>query len=287
MASPKKRPSQSSRPNAAVRAPAAPAPAGPVVLQQAVDPNGIWIKLAAEAFGTFVLVFGGCGAAVFAADFPVKGVQLGIGFLGVALAFGLTVLTMAVAVGNISGGHFNPAVTVGLACARRTPWRDVPGYIAAQIVGGVLAALVLFVIASGRPGFDATTSGFATNGYGTRSPGGFSLGAVILDEVLLTAVFLAVIIAATGSSAPAGLAPVAIGLTLTLIHLISIPVDNTSVNPARSLAVALFAGPAALGQVWVFLIAPTAGGAIAGLLFRAISRAQYGLGGQGAKSLSA
>lgn len=261
--------------------PTAPAPA------PLPAPNdGIWTKLAAEALGTFVLVFGGCGSAVLAANFTSDGSQLGIGFLGVALAFGLTVLTMAVAVGNVSGGHFNPAVTVGLACANRTPWRDVPGYIAAQLIGATIAATVLFGIASGKAGFDATKSGFATNGYGTRSPGGYNLGAVALTEVLLTAVFLAVIIAATGSSAPKGLAPVAIGLTLTLIHLISIPVDNTSVNPARSLGVAFFAGPAALGQVWIFLIAPIIGGAIAGILFRTITGLRYGLGGQGARNLT-
>lgn len=245
--------------------------------------DGIWIKLAAEAFGTFVLVLGGCGSALIASNFEQDGLQLGIGFLGVALAFGLTVLTMAVAVGGVSGGHFNPAVTVGLAFARRTPWRDVPGYIAAQVVGAVLAATALFVIASGRRGFDATESGFTSNGYGSRSPGGYDLGAVVLTEVLLTAIFLAVIIAATGDDAPKVLAPVAIGLTLTLIHLVAIPVDNASVNPARSLGVALFAGTAALGQVWVFLVAPVAGAAIAGLLFRAVTGLRPGLGGQGAE----
>ena len=245
--------------------------------------DGIWIKLAAEALGTFVLVFGGCGAAVLASNFTKDGTQLGIGFLGVALAFGLTVLTMAVAVGTVSGGHFNPAVTIGLACANRTPWRDVPGYIAAQVIGATLAALVLFTIASGSTGFDATRSGFASNGYGTRSPGGYNLGAVALTEVLLTAVFLAVIIAATGSTVPKGLPPIAIGLT----HLISIPVDNTSVNPARSLGVAFFAGPEALGQVWIFLIAPIAGGAVAGIVFRTIAGIRSGLGDQGARNRTA
>jgi aquaporin Z len=249
--------------------------------------DGIWIKLAAEAFGTFVLVFGGCGSALIASDFVRDGDQLGIGFLGVALAFGLTVLTMAVAFGNVSGGHFNPAVTVGLACARRTPWRDVPGYIVAQVAGAILAAMALLTIAQGRPGFEVATSGFTSNGYGSRSPGGYDLGAVALAEVLLTAIFLAVIIAATGADAPKGLAPIAIGLTLTLIHLIAIPIDNTSVNPARSLSVALFAGPAALGQVWLFLLAPTIGGAVAGLVFRAISGLRYGLGGQGAQRFTA
>jgi aquaporin Z len=249
--------------------------------------DGIWIKLAAEALGTFVLVFGGCGTAVIASNFLNHGTQLGVGFLGVALAFGLTVLTMAVAVGNVSGGHFNPAVTVGLACANRTPWRNVPGYVAAQLVGSVIAAVILFVIASGKRGFDATASGFASNGYDTRSPGHYNLGAVTLTEILLTAIFVAVIISATSSDAPKGLAPVAIGLTLTLIHLISIPIDNTSVNPARSLGVALLAGPAALSQLWIFLIAPTVGAALAGLLFRAITGLRYGLGGQGAKNLTA
>ncbi|WP_375407323.1 aquaporin Z [uncultured Amnibacterium sp.] len=243
--------------------------------------DGIWIKLAAETFGTFVLVLGGCGSALIASDFERDGTQLGIGFLGVALAFGLTVLIMAVAVGGVSGGHFNPAVTVGLAVARRTPWRDVPGYIAAQVVGAVLASTALFVIASGRSGFDARDSGFTSNGYGSRSPGGYDLGAVALTEVLLTAIFLAVIIAATGDDAPKVLAPVAIGLTLTLIHLVAIPVDNASVNPARSLGAALFAGTAALGQLWVFLVAPVAGAAVAGLLFRAVTGLRPGLRGRG------
>ena len=283
MAKPKNRsPRTAASKNAPARA-AAPRTAEPVSAPPSASDDGRAIKAAAEAFGTFVLVLGGCGSAVLAANFTGGGAQLGIGFLGVALAFGLTVLTMAVAVGNISGGHFNPAVTIGLATAGRTPWRDVPAYIAAQLGGGVVAGLVLFTIASGKPGFDATASGFATNGYGTRSPGGFNLGAVTLTEILLTAIFLAVIIAATGDDAPKALAPVAIGLTLTLIHLISIPVDNTSVNPARSLAVALFAGPEALGQVWVFLIAPVAGGALAGSLFRTITGIRYGLGGRGAR----
>jgi aquaporin Z len=261
-------------------------PRTPSVPATSTASAGLLLKLAAEAVGTFVLVLGGCGAAVFAADFSDGGTQLGIGFLGVALAFGLAVMAMAVAVGDISGGHFNPAVTVGLAIARRTSWRDVPGYIGAQVVGGVVAALVLFVVASGRPGFDATASGFATNGYGSRSPGGYGLGSVLLIEIVLTAVFLAVIIAATGDAAPRGLAPVAIGLTLTLIHLVAIPIDNTSVNPARSVAVALFAGPAALGQVWVFVLAPVVGGAIAGAIFRAVDGRRFGLGAQGAKGLS-
>jgi aquaporin Z len=245
--------------------------------------DGILIKLASEALGTFVLVLMGCGSALIASDFVTDGQQLGIGFLGVALAFGVAVLAMAVAVGGVSGGHFNPAVTVGLACAGRTPWRHVPGYIVAQLIGGTLAATALFVIANGRRGFDATASGFTSTGYGSRSPDGYDLGAVALTEVLLTAIFVAVIVAATGSDAPKGLAPVAIGLTLTLIHLVAIPIDNTSVNPARSLAVAFFAGPAALGQVWLFLLAPTVGAALAGLLFRAITGLRYGLGGQGAQ----
>jgi aquaporin Z len=248
--------------------------------------DGPLLQLAAEALGTFVLVLGGCGSALMASGFTNRGELLGIGFLGIALAFGLSVLVMAVAVGGVSGGHFNPAVTVGLACARRTSWRDVPGYIAAQVVGSVLAATALFVIASGRRGFDATATGFTSNGYGFRSPGGYDLGAVALTEVLLTAVLLVVIIAATGHEAQKVLAPVAIGLTLTLIHLVSIPVDNTSVNPARSLGVALFAGPAALGQVWLFLVAPTVGAAIAGLAYRGVTGLRATAGAEGARPLA-
>ncbi len=199
-------------------------------------------KLAAECFGTFWLVFGGCGSAVLAAAFP----ELGIGFVGVALAFGLTVLTMAFAVGHISGGHFNPAVTLGLWAGGRFPAKDVIGYIVAQVVGGIIAAGVLYVIASGKAGFDAAASGFASNGFGEHSPGGYSMLSAIVIEIVLTAGFLLVIHGATDKHAPAGFAPIAIGLALTLIHLISIPVTNTSVNPARSTAVAIFQGGWAL-----------------------------------------
>jgi aquaporin Z len=222
-------------------------------------------QLAAEFFGTFWLVFGGCGAAVLAAGYRTADqVHLGIGFLGVALAFGLTVLTMAYAVGHISGGHFNPAVTVGLATARRFAWRDVPAYVATQVVAAVAAAAALFLVASGRPGFDAVRSGFASNGYGDRSPGGFALPAALLVEVLLTAFFLYIILGVTDPRASAAAAPVAIGLALTLIHLVSIPVTNTSVNPARSIGPALFAGGPAIGQLWLFIVAPLIGAVIAG-----------------------
>ena len=220
-------------------------------------------RLAAELFGTFWLVLGGCGAAVLAAGVA----DVGIGYLGVAIAFGLTVVTMAYAVGHVSGGHFNPAVTVGLATGRRFPWRDVPAYVVTQVVGAVLAATVLFVIANGTAGFSAEKSGFATNGYGDRSPGGYSLLAVVVAEVVLTAFFLYVILGATDTRAPKGFAPLAIGLSLTVIHLVSIPVDNTSVNPARSTGPALFAGTAALGQLWVFWLAPLVGGLVAGATY--------------------
>ena len=212
-------------------------------------------KLSAEFLGTFWLVFGGCGSAVLAAGFP----DLGIGFVGVSLAFGLTVLTMAYAVGHISGGHFNPAVSLGLAVSGRFAWADLPAYWGAQIVGGLVAALVLFLIASGAPGWSA--GGFASNGYGTLSPGGYGLTSAFLIEVVLTAAFLLIILGATSGRAPAGFAPIAIGLGLTLIHLISIPVTNTSVNPARSTAVAVFAETGALGQLWLFWLAPLLGAA--------------------------
>ncbi|WP_340618377.1 aquaporin Z [Xenorhabdus entomophaga] len=221
-------------------------------------------KLSAEFFGTFWLVFGGCGSAVLAAAFP----QLGIGFLGVSLAFGLTVVTMAYAVGYISGGHFNPAVTLGLFAGGRISAKDVLPYIIAQVIGGIAAAAVLYLIASGQSGFDATASGFASNGYGEHSPGGFSLQAAIIIELVLTAFFLMIILGATDKNAPAGFAPLAIGLSLTLIHLISIPVTNTSVNPARSTAVAIFQGTWALEQLWVFWLIPLIGGAIGGLIYR-------------------
>jgi len=219
-------------------------------------------KLAAEFFGTFWLVFGGCGAAVLAAGFP----QLGIGFAGVALAFGLTVVTMAYAVGGISGGHFNPAISFGLAIAGRFSWAELVPYWVSQVIGGIAGAAVLYVIASGAPGFHA--GGFASNGYGDLSPGHYGLLSALVAEVTLTAAFLIVILGATAKTAPAGFAPLAIGLTLTLIHLISIPVTNTSVNPARSTAAALFAQTDALGQLWLFWVAPLAGAAIGALIWK-------------------
>ncbi|MFQ0829572.1 aquaporin Z [Serratia fonticola] len=223
-------------------------------------------RLFAEFFGTFWLVFGGCGSAVLAAAFP----QLGIGFAGVALAFGLTVVTMAYAVGHISGGHFNPAVTMGLFAGGRFPAKDVIPYVVAQVIGGIAAAAVLYLVASGKTGFDATASGFASNGYGDHSPGDYSLQAAIVIELVLTAFFLIVIHGATDKRAPAGFAPLAIGLALTLIHLISIPVTNTSVNPARSTAVAIFQGTWALQQLWVFWLVPLIGGVIGGLIYRCL-----------------
>jgi aquaporin Z len=219
-------------------------------------------RAAAEFLGTFWLVFGGCGSAVLAAAFP----QLGIGFAGVALAFGLTVLTMAYAVGHISGAHFNPAVSIGLFFGKRFPARDLLPYIVAQVIGGAVAGLVLYAIASGKPGF-STAGGFASNGFGDHSPGGYTLAAAFLTEVVLTFVFLIVIMGATDGRAPAGFAPIAIGLCLTLIHLISIPVDNTSVNPARSTGVALIAGGWALQQLWLFWLAPIIGGALGGFVY--------------------
>jgi len=223
-------------------------------------------KLAAECFGTFWLVFGGCGSAVLAAGFP----ELGIGFVGVALAFGLTVLTMAYAVGHISGGHFNPAVTLGLWAGGRFPAKEIIGYIIAQLIGGIIAAAILYLIASGKAGFDAAASGFAANGYGEHSPGGYSMLSAIVIEIVLTAGFLLVIHGATDKHAPAGFAPLAIGLALTLIHLISIPVTNTSVNPARSTAVALFQGGWALDQLWLFWVMPIVGGILGGVLYRTL-----------------
>ncbi|MBC2834671.1 aquaporin Z [Paragemmobacter straminiformis] len=222
-------------------------------------------KLVAEAFGTFWLVLGGCGSAVLAAGFP----EVGIGLLGVSLAFGLTVLTMAYAVGGISGGHFNPAVSLGLALAGRFEMRNLAGYWVAQVVGAVLAAAVLAVIVSGKADF-AGLGGFASNGYGAASPGGFGLVAALVTEVVMTAFFLIVILGATAKTAPAGFAPIAIGLCLTLIHLVSIPVTNTSVNPARSTGMALFAEGPALGQLWLFWIAPLAGAALGALLWKAL-----------------
>lgn len=219
-------------------------------------------KLSAEAIGTFWLVFGGCGAAVLAAGFP----DVGIGFVGVALAFGLTVMTMAYTVGPISGGHFNPAVSLGLAIAGRFEYRDLVPYWIAQLVGGILGAAVLYLIASGKADF--LPGGFASNGYDANSPGGYGLVAALLTEIVLTAVFLLVILGSTAKAAPAGFAPIAIGLALTLIHLISIPVTNTSVNPARSIAAALFAQNGALGQVWLFIVAPAIGAAIGAAIWR-------------------
>jgi aquaporin Z len=217
-------------------------------------------KLAAELLGTFWLVFGGCGSAVLAAAFP----ELGIGFTGVALAFGLTVLTGAYAFGSISGGHFNPAVTVGLLAAGRFPAKDVLGYVIAQLVGAVVAASALYLVASGKAGF--VPGGFASNGYSEHSPGGYSLTSALVIEVVLTFMFLMIIISTTTASRiPAGFAPIAIGLALTLIHLISIPVTNTSVNPARSLGVALYADGWALQQLWLFIVAPIVGAALAGI----------------------
>ncbi len=227
-------------------------------------------RLGAEFFGTFWLVLGGCGSAVLAAGFPT----LGIGFAGVALAFGLTVLTMVYAVGHISGGHFNPAVTVGLFAGGRFPAKDVVPYIVAQVIGSIAAAGVLYLIASGKPGFDAAASGFASNGFGAHSPsavngiGGFSMTAALVCELVLTAFFVIVIHGATDKRAPAGFAGLAIGLALTLIHLISIPVTNTSVNPARSTGVALFQGGWAIGQLWFFWLVPLVGGIIGGLIYR-------------------
>ncbi|RMN21770.1 hypothetical protein ALQ63_02600 [Serratia plymuthica] len=223
-------------------------------------------RLFAEFFGTFWLVFGGCGSAVLAAAFP----QLGIGFAGVALAFGLTVVTMAYAVGHISGGHFNPAVTVGLFAGGRFPAKDVIPYVIAQVIGGIAAAAVLYLVASGKAGFDPTGGGFASNGYGEHSPGGYSLQSAIVIELVLTAFFLIVIHGVTDKRAPAGFAPLAIGLALTLIHLISIPVTNTSVNPARSTGVAIFQGTWALQQLWVFWLVPLIGGVVGGLIYRCL-----------------
>jgi aquaporin Z len=221
-------------------------------------------RLGAEFLGTAWLVFGGCGSAVLAAAFP----GLGIGFVGVSLAFGLTVLTMAYAVGHISGGHFNPAVTAGLWAGGRFQAGDILPYWAAQVAGAVTGAFVLSLIATGKAGFDVVQSGFAANGYAEHSPGGYSLGAGFTAEVVLTFFFLLVILGATDRRAPAGFAPIAIGLALTLIHLVGIPVTNTSVNPARSTAPALFVGGWALAQLWLFWVAPILGAALAGAAHR-------------------
>jgi aquaporin Z len=222
-------------------------------------------KYAAEFVGTFWLVLGGCGSAVLAAAFP----DLGIGFLGVALAFGLTVLTMAFAIGHISGCHLNPAVSIGLFIGKRFEAKELAPYIIAQVLGGIAAGGVLFLIASGKVGFDVT-AGFASNGYGEHSPGGYSLLSALVTEVVMTLMFLVIILGATDKRAPQGLAPIAIGLGLTLIHLISIPVTNTSVNPARSTGVALYAGGWAISQLWLFWVAPIIGAVLGGLVYRFI-----------------
>jgi len=225
--------------------------------------------LGAEVIGTFWLVLGGCGSAVLAAAF-MPDTNLGIGLVGVSLAFGLSVLTAAYAVGHVSGGHFNPAVTLGLVAGRRFPARDALGYVVAQVVGGIAAAAVLFVVANGIDGFSASDTGFAANGYDDLSPGGYSLLAALVAEVVMTAVFLIVIMGATRKGAPAGTAPVAIGLALTLIHLITIPVTNTSVNPARSTSQAIFAGGDHLAQLWLFWVAPIVGGVLGAVVYRSV-----------------
>ncbi len=221
-------------------------------------------KYLAEAFGTFWLVLGGCGSAVLAAGFP----DVGIGLLGVALAFGLTVLTMAFAIGHISGCHLNPAVTVGLWAGGRFETKDVAPYIIAQVLGGLIAGGILYVIATGQAGFDVVGSGFAANGYGEHSPGQYSMLAALVSEVVMTMRFLIVIMGATDKRAPQGFAPIAIGLCLTLIHLISIPVTNTSVNPARSTAVAMYVGDWAVSQLWLFWVAPILGGVLGAVIYK-------------------
>ena len=228
-------------------------------------------RLGAEFIGTFWLVLGGCGSAVLAANFGGDGNPLGIGLLGVSLAFGLTVLTGAYAFGHISGAHFNPAVSFGLWAGGRFPGRDLLPYIVAQVAGAIFAGYILYQIASGNPGFSidpAAAGTFASNGYGAMSPGGYTVAAAFLCEVVMTAMFLVVILGATHKRAPAGFAPIAIGLGLTLIHLISIPVTNTSVNPARSTGVALFAGSGALDQLWLFWLAPILGGLLGGVIYK-------------------
>ena len=224
-------------------------------------------KLGAEFIGTFWLVLGGCGSAVLAATFP----DTGIGFVGVSLAFGLTVLTMAFAIGHISGCHLNPAVSVGLLVGGRFPANELLPYIVAQVLGATAGAAVLYVIASGAPGFDVS-AGFASNGFAEHSPGGYSLTAALVTEIVMTFMFLIIILGATDDRAPPGLAPIAIGLGLTLIHLVSIPVTNTSVNPARSTGPALFAGGWALSQLWLFWVAPIVGAALAGVVYKIIGK---------------
>lgn len=227
---------------------------------------GLTNKMAAEFFGTFWLVLGGCGSAVLAAGYP----ELGIGFVGVSLAFGLTVLTMAYAIGHVSGCHLNPAVSFGLWSGGRFPINELVPYIIAQVAGGIAGAAILYVIASGAPGFDLA-GGFASNGFGDHSPGGYSMMAVLIAEVVMTFMFLMVILGATDSRAPAGFAPIAIGLCLTLIHLITIPVSNTSVNPARSTGVAVFVGDWATAQLWLFWVAPIVGAILAGKVYGWVS----------------
>jgi len=227
-------------------------------------------KPAAEFLGTMWLVLGGCGSAIFAANFGGDGNPLGIGFVGVALAFGLTVLTGAYAFGHISGGHFNPAVSIGLMVGKRFPAAELPGYIIAQVLGGIFGAFIIYLIASGQSGFaiDASSAGaFATNGFGEFSPGGYSMMSALIAEIVLTAVFLIIIMGSTHHQAPVGFAPIAIGLGLTLIHLISIPITNTSVNPARSTAVALFVGGESISQLWLFWVAPIIGAVIGGGIY--------------------
>ncbi len=222
-------------------------------------------KYGAEFIGTFWLVLGGCGSAVLAAAFP----GLGIGFVGVALAFGLTVMTMAFAIGHISGCHLNPAVSIGLWAGGRFPAKQLPGYIIAQVLGGLAAGGILYLIASGKAGFDVN-AGFAANGYGDHSPGGYSLHVALLTEIVMTMMFLLIILGATDKRAPQGFAPIAIGLGLTLIHLISIPVTNTSVNPARSTAVAVYVGSWAVSQLWLFWVAPIIGAIVGAVIYRSI-----------------
>ncbi|MHC1754615.1 MAG: aquaporin Z [Methanosarcina sp.] len=225
-------------------------------------------RFLAEFTGTFWLVLGGCGSAVLAAGFP----EMGIGFAGVALAFGLTVLTMAYAIGHISGAHLNPAVTIGLFIGGRFSSKDIVPYVVAQLAGAITAAFVLSLIASGKPGFDLVESGFAANGYGEHSPGGYSLFAALITELVMTFMFLFIILGSTDDRAPSHLAPIAIGLGLTLIHLISIPVTNTSVNPARSTSQALFVGGWAIQQLWLFWVAPIIGAILAGIVYRFVGR---------------
>lgn len=222
----------------------------------------------AELIGTFWLVFGGCGSAVLATSFPA----MGIGFLGVALAFGLTVLTMAFAIGHLSGCHLNPAVSVGLVVGGRFPARELPAYIVAQVLGGLMAAALLYFVASGKPGFELA-NGLAANGYGEHSPGGYSMASGFVTELMLTAMFVLIILGATDKRAPANLAPIAIGLTLTLIHLISIPITNTSVNPARSTGPALMVGGWAVEQLWLFWLAPLLGAVVGGVTYRWLGKA--------------